>query len=246
MLVYGIMGLTLITLGLMVHKLKWTFLISGYNTMSKEKKQRVDTEKLGRLLGWYTYINGGLFLVLGVFRGGSVSLPAAPGWIFFAISTLVVLVVAQKYDGNLFDSEGKLRKGQGKQILALLLGMVLVLGLVLGLLVSASRPTQVSFSAKGFEVHGMFGGEVLLDDAVTEIRLEDALPTLEMRMSGSAVGPHLRGRFRTTEYGSLRLFVRRDQPPFLYLKTGEGWIILNLETEADTRRFYDALLERIP
>ena len=59
-------GVFLIVMGLLVHVFKWYFLISGYNTMSKEKKAKVNTEGLGRLIGMYSYVNGGVFIVLGV------------------------------------------------------------------------------------------------------------------------------------------------------------------------------------
>ena len=50
-----LIGVLLIAMGLAVHVFKWHFLISGYNTMSKEKKANVDTEGLGRLIGIYLY-----------------------------------------------------------------------------------------------------------------------------------------------------------------------------------------------
>ncbi|WP_087758712.1 DUF3784 domain-containing protein [Herbinix luporum] len=60
-----IVGIILIGIGLGVHVFKWYFLISGYNTMSKEKKEKVDIKGLARLLGIYAYINGGLFILAG-------------------------------------------------------------------------------------------------------------------------------------------------------------------------------------
>jgi len=40
---YILIGVFLIVMGLLVHVFKWYFLISGYNTMSKEKKAKVNT-----------------------------------------------------------------------------------------------------------------------------------------------------------------------------------------------------------
>lgn len=54
------MGVFFIAMGLAVHVFKWYFLISGYNTMPKEKKANVNTEGLGRLMGIYSYVNGGV------------------------------------------------------------------------------------------------------------------------------------------------------------------------------------------
>ena len=43
-----VLGILFIVMGLAVHVLKMHFLISGYNTMSKEKKKKVDVEEIGR------------------------------------------------------------------------------------------------------------------------------------------------------------------------------------------------------
>jgi hypothetical protein len=59
-------GVIFIFLGFAVHKLKWYFLISGYNTMSKDKKKNVDTEGLGKLMGIYMYFVGSLFILIGI------------------------------------------------------------------------------------------------------------------------------------------------------------------------------------
>jgi hypothetical protein len=63
---YIIIGVFFIAMGLVVHVFKGYFLIAGYNTMSKEKKAKVDTEGLGRLMGIYSYVNGGVLILMGV------------------------------------------------------------------------------------------------------------------------------------------------------------------------------------
>ena len=62
MWIYSIIGVFFVAIGLAVHVCKWYFLIAGYNTMPREKKAKVNTEALGRLMGVYSYINGGVFI----------------------------------------------------------------------------------------------------------------------------------------------------------------------------------------
>jgi hypothetical protein len=126
---YLIIGLFFIIMGLAVHVFKWYFLISGYNTMSKEKKANVDTEGLGRLMGIYCYVNGGLFFVVGVLQAIGLKPVLTPAIVFFCISTVYFLIKAQKYDGNIYDENGKLRKGAWKQFA--LLGGILVVTVIL-------------------------------------------------------------------------------------------------------------------
>lgn len=150
-MLYFLSGIFFIALGLAVHVFKWYFLISGYNTMSKEKKARVDTKSLGRLLGIYSYLNGGILLLLGLLDALGIRAGITPALVFFLISTIYLLIKAQKYDGNLYDEKGKLRKGAYKQ-LAIPAGIVVVtLIFVAILLFYSSRATQVTLLDEGLQ-----------------------------------------------------------------------------------------------
>lgn len=97
---YIIIGVIFIALGLAVHVFKWYFLIAGYNTMSKEKKAKVNTEGLGRLMGIYAYVNGGVLIAMGVLNALGLKPVLMPAIVFYCISTVYLLIKAQKYDGN--------------------------------------------------------------------------------------------------------------------------------------------------
>jgi len=130
---YTILGVFFILIGLAVHKFKWYSLISGYNTMSKAKKANVDTARLGRVMGIYSYINGSVFILVAVLQALGLKPVVIPAMVFFSISTVYFLLKGQKYDGNIYDENGKLRKGAWKQ-LALPAGVIfsiLILAVVL-------------------------------------------------------------------------------------------------------------------
>lgn len=97
---YLFMGLLLLVIGFTVHVLKWNMLISGYNTMPKEKKKNVDTEKLGKLLGYYAYISGVFFLLLALLEFLGIHVPPTLPTTVFIVWTMIVLYIAQRYDGN--------------------------------------------------------------------------------------------------------------------------------------------------
>lgn len=237
------LGLFFIGLGLAVHVYKWYFLISGYNTMSKEKKARVDTTSLGRLIGIYSYVNGGLLLLMGLLHGVGLKPSLIPIIVVFGLSTLYVMVKSQKYDGNLFDEEGRLRPGAKKK-LAIPAGiMVVSFILVAVLLFFSSRPIEVNLIDEGLQIHGMYG-DVYAWDSMESVQLTEELPTIELRTNGSAVGSHLKGHFRTKELGSVKLFVDADKPPFIYLEAEGRVTIFNLETEEETREVFKEIQKR--
>lgn len=238
-----ILGIFFIGIGLAVHVFKWYFLISGYNTMPKEKKANVDTAGLGRLMGIYAYINGGVFIFMGVLQVLGFKPVQTPAFVFFIISTVYLLVKAQKYDGNIFDQDGKIRKGAGKQLAVPAAITVVTFIFVAVLLFFSSRSTEVSVLEEGIEIHGMYG-EVYTWETIESVELKEELPTIEMRTNGSALGLNLKGHFRTRELGSVKLFVDAQEPPFIYLETDGGITTFNLENADETKGIFEEILSR--
>jgi hypothetical protein len=241
---YLIIGVFFVAIGLAVHVCKWYFLIAGYNTMPREKKAKVDTQALGRLMGVYSYVNGGVFIGMGILYALGLKPGTTPVMVFFGVTTVYMLIKAQKYDGNIFDENGKLRKGAGKQ-LALPIGIVAVtLIFVVVLMFFSSQATKVTFLEEGLQIHGMYG-EVYEWDSIEDVILMEELPDIVMRTNGSALGSNLKGHFRTKEFGSVKLFVNTQKPPFIYLHEAERITIFNTGTPDQTEETYEEILKAI-
>lgn len=241
---YLIIGVLFIVIGLAVHVFKWYFLIAGYNTMSKEKKAKVDTRGLGRLMGIFAYVNGGLFIMMGVLQALDLRLPLTPAIIFFFVSTFYLLVKAQKYDGNLFDEEGKLQKGAKKQFTITVGILAIIFLFVAVLMLYSSQETKVTFIKEGLQIHGMYG-EVYSWESIETVELREELPTILMRTNGSALGSNLKGHFSTEELGSVKLFVNTQKPPFIYLGTEDGVVVLNTKNADETKEVFREILQQI-
>jgi len=237
---------TFIFLGLGVHVFKWYFLISGYNTMSKEKKKKVDTEGLGKLIGYYSYFNGAIFLLLGILQALDVNtgLGFIIAVVFVGISTVYLMIKAPKYDGNLFDEKGKLREGAWKQAAIPLIITGLALVLVVVLMIYSVQPLKITFLEEGLQIHGMYG-QIYSWESIEELELRETLPNIELRTNGSAVGSHLKGHFRTTEYGAVKLFVNKQVKTFVYLKSNGKLVIFNLAERAETEAVYEEIVKNI-
>ena len=231
-------------MGVAVHVFKWYFLIAGYNTMPKDKKEKVDTKGLGRLMGVYSYLNGAILFVMGILYAAGIELSMTPALVFFGISTIFLIIRAQKYDGNVFDKEGRVRKGAGKQFIVPLAIIVVTLVAVAVLMIFSSQATKVTFLDEGLQVHGMYG-EMYSWSAIEEATLLETLPKIEARTNGSAIGPNLRGNFRTSDYGAVKLFVNRNNPPFILLQSNGKIAIFNLAEADETKDAYDEIAKRI-
>lgn len=152
-----------------------------------------------------------------------------------------------KFKENLISSDQgneKFQKGSGKQI-ALSIGIVVVtIIFIAGLMFFSSQDTKVTFSDDGIKIHGMYGDSYTWD-SIESIELIKELPTIERRTNGSAIGSNLKGHFRTTELGSVKLFVDAQKPPFIYLNTDTGIIIFNMKNEDSTKETFEKILKNL-
>ncbi|MCW3490666.1 DUF3784 domain-containing protein [Dethiobacter alkaliphilus] len=230
-------------IGLAIHVFKWYFLIAGYNTMSKEQQAQVDTEALGRLIGYYSYANGFVLFGTGILYASGADIGIAPSIVFLVISTVYLIIKAQQYNGNTSETGGDLIPGARKQVKAPLAIIVVTLLGVAGLMYFSSQPTSASFLEEGLQIHGMYG-QTYAWESIKEVRLIETLPTGLRRTNGSGLGPHLKGNFSSEEFGAKKLFVNRDNPPFIFLSNGEI-VIFNLAEAEETKTAYERILEEI-
>lgn len=240
MFFYLLMAATMLIMGLVVHKGKAYFLISGYNTYSKEKKENVDVVSLGRLMGYYGYSNAAAFFIAGMFRVFGSETELIPVLVFFGLSTMVLIVRAQKYDGNMHDEQGMMtRKGkiQTYLIVIILGGTFLFVGYMM---YASSRDTRVTIDESGMEIHGMYGDTYLWTE-VKELALLEEIPEITRRTNGSAIGSMLRGQFRMKEFGSVRLFIDADVSPYISFVQDGKRIIFNLGEESKTRELFEQM-----
>lgn len=117
--------------GLLVDRGKMYVLISGYNTMPKSKKAKVDVENVARSLGVWAYVNAAMAGLVGVLLALGIEVWIWVPMVFFGLTTAYLLVHVQRYDGNVFKADGSLRPGAwkgltgvGAVVVALVIGTV--------------------------------------------------------------------------------------------------------------------------
>lgn len=239
-IIWILLALLFIFLGFAMTKLKWYFLISGYNTMTKEQKKNVDVEGMAKLLGWYSYALAALFIVIGIvayFEYDNLMMPLV---VLIVVFTMLVVVKAQKYNHNLVDENGKWKKGASKNFKrpAIILAITLI-GVAI-VFYYALQPTEVTLTDDAIEIEGMYGDMYEFAN-MEQLTLLDALPEIAMRTNGSAVGSKLEGHFKFKNGDKAKLFVDKSVPPFIQFVYESKTVIFNLPTEAETRALYEKL-----
>lgn len=119
--------------------------------------------------------------------------------------------------------------------------VTLVAAVVLGQLFLYSRQPSVGLANGTLSVGlGLYGADVPLS-SIQSVTLADALPRILSRTNGFAAGGLLRGHFRLNGWGSGLLFIRRDSPPYVVVRTNETFVIVNFDDAARTRALYEQL-----
>ncbi len=93
-MIYFFPATLLSLMGYLIKYKKATWLISGYNTASKEKKQRYDTEALCKYTGNFIFILSGIFYgmaALSVFLGAYANVIAWSGFGVLAVTVLICI-----------------------------------------------------------------------------------------------------------------------------------------------------------
>ena len=243
MWLYALIGLLLIVMGLAVHVFKMHFLISGYNTMPVEKRANVDIRSIAKVMGIVFYFDGTLLILTSLLNYAGIKFSVTPVFVIIAISIVFMLIFLQRYDGNLFDENHKMRPGALKQMLKPLSFTGLILIVVAGLMIWSSRPLEVVIGDTGFEIKGMYGDTYDYDKVENMERLTE-LPKILIRTNGAALGAHLKGHFKLETLGAVTLFLNTDYKDYIYFEYEGKKIIFNATPEK-LDAIYATLVENV-
>ncbi len=230
-------------LGLAVHVFKWYFLISGYNTMSREKKEKVDIKGMARMIGFYSYFNSGIFFLMGWMNLLGINGGMLISIIVVLASTGYMVVKSQRYDGNLFDEMGNLKKESRKKYWLPIVILIITLGSAGALMVVSWQDPKVTLTNEGMEIHGIYGSFYLWEE-VSNVKELSKVPTITVRTNGADFGDKKRGKFRTAEYGAVKLFIVGDEPPFIYFETRNEKVIFQMSTSSETMQVLERIREK--
>ena len=242
MWILALAAVIVIGLGFAVDRLGWHNLISGYNTMSKEKRDRVNIKKVARLVAWMCYGIGGIFLFIALIDLFGWNIPLEPFFIILFVFIVMMLWRMQRYDGNIYDESGALRPGGKKRLIPIVIVSVVLLVGVPALLFWFSQPTDVTVTNSTIVIEGSYGREIPFDE------LEDVtwttLPDIARRTNGADSGSRLTGHFRTEAGEDVLLFIDRDVEPVIRLDWSEEPIYLNQSSAEATRELYEDIRSR--
>jgi flagellar basal body-associated protein FliL len=240
-----IIGLLFITsIFLIMGKGAW--LIAGFNTMSAGEQKKYDRKKLARAVGIMLLLTDAATVPLFTVR-------AAAYWIFYSVFLCASIVVLIYYaNRKCFAAGVEVKKPAASGKRAVVISIIIVSFILLTgafstvIVVRGGRPPvyTVSMEDGTFSIESMYGLDVALSD-IKSVELKTELPGNLSRTNGyGGFGSVLKGHC-SSDIGPVTVFLDTAVPPFIYLTTTDGNLILNTDTEEKTSVLYNELLAAV-
>ena len=106
---------------------------------------------------------------------------------------------------------------------------------------SGMQPPAVEVTSESLSVRNGFYSNTVRLREITTATLDDRIPRVGLKTNGFAAGSVLRGTFRMDSWGSARLYINLDRPPFVVIRSPEGIVVVNFRDPEQTREMYTQL-----
>ncbi|HHY81338.1 MAG TPA: hypothetical protein GX505_01505 [Clostridiales bacterium] len=106
-----------------------------------------------------------------------------------------------------------------------------------------TRPPHVEVSRSSVKISGLYGVELRMQD-IEKLELRESLPQIRTRINGMDLfGFARRGIYDLEELGRTRLISFSNGGPFILIRTGNEWIVMNFKNPNDTEALYQSIEE---
>ncbi|MGQ9620599.1 MAG: hypothetical protein ACUVTX_06385 [Bacteroidales bacterium] len=120
---------------------------------------------------------------------------------------------------------------------ALLAFALLVLAVPVLITVYGCREIKLEFSDSGLKIKGMYGMFIKYQDIIKTDTIS-ILPDIKIRTNGFAAARNLKGNFRLQDNTKAKLFIKKNIPPYINIKTEENNIFINFSNAEKTISLY--------
>jgi hypothetical protein len=219
-----------------------SWLIAGYNTMSKEQQNKYDSKKLTRATGIMLIITSIALLTLAFALINAIAF-----LIIVFVSVIILIIYTNKYclkpDSNKEKNDSIIDREKSSWLdikTMIAIGSVIILALIVGIsMYFSSKPPIYSVNNGTLVISTQFGKNVNLSD-IQSIQLKNDLPVIKSRINGLGLGSIQKGKF-LSDIGNVTLYIDSSKPPFIYIKTTSELIIINDQSNSKTEALFTKL-----
>lgn len=220
----SIISILFISIGLAISKYKCYWLISGYNTASKEEKARVEIEKVAKHMGRMCYLIALVLFLSGIVRN-YLEFSVFPVTILIMIIIFGYLFYLQKYDHN--------KKSKAETIVFIVI-VFITLSVTIITFSSGREPNEIKINDKTIVIDGSFGTTIKRKE-IKNIELVDDLPEVSLRINGYSDGSAIKkGDFKLESGEKVKLYIQSKNGPYIKISTIRNEIYINYKDKNQT------------
>ncbi|WP_294188427.1 DUF3784 domain-containing protein [uncultured Clostridium sp.] len=230
-IIFSLISLLFVLIGLAIKKYKCYWLISGYNTLSKDKKRNVDIEEVGKHIARMCYLIA-LIIILGAIITKYFEIS------FFIFAFLIVVVIfgylfyIQKFDHN--------KKSIAENIFIVVIAFI-TFAIMLITFSSGKEPNEIRVTDTSIIIEGNFGTSIKKKD-IKELVLVDTLPEIALRVNGYSDGSLIRkGDFKLKNGDRVKLYIESKGGPYIKISTISTEIYINYKDSNKTIESFNNL-----
>ncbi len=246
-IIFGITTVPLFILGLFIRKGKGLMLIAGYNTMSKEDRDKVDKEELSRSVG-NLLIRMAIEIML---LGAAIHFKLKWATIILITVTIVdTTITLIKLNRNIpIKSSSQKPSSQAGTKLSAIITVVVLIGVGIMFFYGESDPA-VTIANDVIKIDGMYGLDVNLSGVKEITLIESSMREIGLghRYNGyGGFGDTFKGNFRAEGRGNYLLFVSAGSPFTIHIERENNKdIYISYRDSEKTKTLYQELIKAVP
>lgn len=220
----SIVSVLFIVIGVLISKYKCYWLISGYNTSSKEEKARVEIEKVAKHMGRMCYA-----IAIILFLGSVISKYYSISFFSFVILMFIVfcgyLFYIQRFDHN--------KKSKTETVVVIIICFV-AFSITLITFSSGNKPNEIKVTDNNIIIDGSFGTTIKKKE-IESIELIEELPEISFRVNGYSDGSSIKkGDFKLKTGERVKLYIQSKTGPYIKISTVNNDVYINYKDDKET------------
>lgn len=111
------------------------------------------------------------------------------------------------------------------------------------ILITGKKELQAEISDNKLHIKGLYGMTIPLNEITCTDTLSE-LPIIKRRTNGYATSTILKGNFTDINGEKMKLFIRKQKPPYIIIKTTEHQVYINFEDKSRTKELFMSLTDK--
>lgn len=211
-----ILSILFIGIGFIITESNAKYLLSGYNTMSEEERQKFDIKSyIPYFKKFHIFIGISLFVIC-----ISVYYFIDPDWsgIIMGIYPIIAYIYFV-WKGNQF-SKSNDKKSKRKTVITMIFLFAVFIAIA-GMFFNSLKDNKIEIIGDTIKIKGDYGMEWKKSD-IKSIKLVDELPEISYKMNSFALQNVKKGNFKTKTGEQVKLYINTDKYPLISIITKDN------------------------